>query len=144
MKRMLPVAAAGLVLAASVAFAQPPQGTPAKEKQERRPSNLTVLPADISGERLIATMREFNRALGVACSFCHVPGNFASDDNARKNEARAMIRMTARINAEIMPTTPGVEQVRISCVTCHGGVAEPDVDVPPPVRPWTPVTLPKS
>ena len=49
------------------------------------PKNLKVLPA----EGLQQTMQAFRAGLGVMCSYCHVQGDFASDDNPKKNIARA-------------------------------------------------------
>lgn len=35
--------------------------------------NLTVLPQDITKDDLEKVMKEYNAALGVKCSYCHVP-----------------------------------------------------------------------
>ena len=53
-----------------------------------RPTNLQVLPAQITPDSLINVMGGFTRALGVRCAYCHVAKNgvrptadeFASDD----------------------------------------------------------------
>ena len=44
------------------------------------PRNLKILAAD---DTLIDAMQGFNEALGVQCNYCHMPGDFASDANAR-------------------------------------------------------------
>ena len=70
------------VLTAAVAglFAQAPaQGGAAQAGAGGRggqppaaPTNLQVLPKDISREELIATMRGYTAGLGVQCNYCHV------------------------------------------------------------------------
>src|SRR5688572_4599966 len=53
-------------------------------------------------------MRHFVEALGVNCNYCHVRGNFASDQNAHKLTSRRMIEMTKTINQQFFPDfTPG-------------------------------------
>ena len=54
------------------------------------------------------------------CSYCHVQGDFASDDNPKKNIARAMIRMATEINAKFPDG-----KAHVSCYTCHRGAEEP-------------------
>ncbi len=139
MKSTYTLAAATLVFAASVAFAQPPQeapaAPPAKGEQAPGPAapsgrNLQVLPADIPQRNLINTMQAFTAALGVDCSHCHVPGNFRSDDNPKKNIARGMMRMTWQLNNQILPAIPGLSEPRVSCTTCHRGEAVPATALP--------------
>jgi sugar phosphate isomerase/epimerase len=138
--------AAGLALAGSVALAhpahqQPNVSPPRPEKAVAQPAqpaaerNLQVFPRDITQERLMAAMQDFSRALGVQCSYCHVPGNFASDDNPHKEMARGMMRLTARLNQELLPAIPGLHRPRVSCFTCHGGAASPAVSLPAPGEP---------
>lgn len=119
-------AIASLVLAVS-AFTQP------KSLQEnKKPSNLKVLPKNISEEKLTQVMRGFNAALGVKCGHCHAPKangesgfDFASDANTNKDVARAMIKMTQKINKNYF-NEPHLGVVQsISCETCHNGKAEP-------------------
>jgi hypothetical protein len=148
------LAGAALVAAGSLAFAHPPHhGAPkapvaAQPQPQPQPSgppgpagrNLQVLPADIPQERLIGVMRDWGQALGVQCSYCHVPGNFRSDANPHKNIARGMVKMTARINTELLPPVVGAaEEPRVTCRTCHRG--SPDTELPPPPEP-APATLP--
>src|SRR5262249_35415195 len=93
------------------------------------PTNLQVLPKDISTSDLQETMRGFNFALGVQCNHCHVeapapgaraeapqaeggrggrsrsnapaPLNFAADDKSEKRAARLMIKMVNDLNARL-------------------------------------------
>lgn len=96
------------------------------------PKNLQVLPKDISGKDLIATMRGYTAALGVECSFCHAENpqthrlDFSSDANPHKNTARIMIRMLNEINTKYLATADGDAPVKsASCGTCHRGNALP-------------------
>ena len=139
----LALAAAALAAAGSLAFAHPPGHQPHKAQPAPQPKaeapgppgrNLQVLPADIPQPRLIGIMQNWGKALGVECSYCHVPGNFRSDANPHKNIARGMVRMTSRINAELLPPVVGAaEQPRVTCNTCHRG--SPDTELPPPAEP---------
>ena len=74
-------------------------------------------------------MNHMVQALGVACGTCHVRGNFASDDNAKKITARRMLEMTRAINQQFFPDykpKPGESVLgRVTCYTCHQGAATP-------------------
>lgn len=137
MIRSFVLPAAALILAASVAFAHPPghrPDAPAAKQPATPPGsgrNLQVLPADIPQERLMLIMRHWSQALGVQCSYCHVPGNFRSDDNPHKNIARGMARMTIRINEELLPPMVGpAQEPRVNCYACHRGAAIPTTQLP--------------
>ena len=82
------------------------------------------------------TVREFenemqlmNQALGVACGHCHVPRNFASEDNPRKASARRMLEMTRAINQQFSPDYRPPEDAsrlgKVTCFTCHQGSEKP-------------------
>ena len=89
------------------------------------PKNLKVLkPEDIG-----PVMGAMKGALGQKCGFCHVEGDFASDDKHEKLVARGMIGMVNEINAKFPDG-----KVHVSCYTCHRGKTEPDM-VPPPAAP---------
>jgi hypothetical protein len=85
--------------------------------QHPAPKNLKLLPAD---ENLIPTMRSFTVALGVKCDFCHVQGDFASDDKHPKEIARHMISMAKEINGKFPDG-----KTHVTCYTCHRGSMEP-------------------
>lgn len=74
-------------------------------------------------------MNHMGQALGVTCGTCHVRGNFASDDNAKKITARRMIEMTKALNRQFFPDhqpKPGESVLgRVTCYTCHQGEATP-------------------
>ena len=65
-------------------------------------------------------MQQITIALGVNCGFCHVRGNFASEENPRKATARRMLEMTGTINQQFFPGTHTV-----TCYTCHQGERTP-------------------
>ena len=54
------------------------------------------------------------------CSYCHVQGDFASDDNPKKDMARMMISMVKDINAKFPDG-----KMHVTCFTCHRGAEEP-------------------
>ena len=97
---------ATLFLAPFLAFSQ----------EHPAPKNLKILKPD----HLIETMRAFNSALGVKCQFCHVEGDFASDEKHHKVVARQMLEMTMNINEKFEPT-----EGKVRCFTCHRGANEP-------------------
>src|SRR3954470_19633687 len=82
-----------------------------------------------------AEMQLMTQALGASCGTCHVPRNFASDNNARKLRAREMIAMTKAINQQFFPdhkAAGGESRLgRVTCFTCHQGELHPKA--PPPL-----------
>jgi len=92
---------------------------PPKKQPPPDPTNLKVLKVT-TGAEVSQIMRTFTAGLGVQCIYCHVQGNFASDDNPKKATARQMITMMQKINAGF-----GDNKMHVSCYTCHRGEAEP-------------------
>jgi len=90
--------------------ALPPQGG------RGEPKNLKIL----KPEQVMPMMRSFTTGLGVKCDFCHVSGDFSSDDKRMKLTARRMIEMVGQIN-----TNNFNGRERVSCYTCHHGENEP-------------------
>jgi hypothetical protein len=91
------------------------------------PKNLKVL--KVEGRELGALMRSYTVALGgVRCDFCHVQGDFASDENPKKEIARHMISMVQDISAKYADT-----KEHVTCYTCHAGSATPK-SAPPPAQ----------
>jgi hypothetical protein len=105
--------------------ATPPAGEAAARPQGQRPGprNLKIL----KPEEVRAAMQSYTVALGKQCTFCHVQGNMASDDNPHKEIARTMITMTRDLNAKL---ANGDEKTRVSCYTCHRGDEHPAVAPP--------------
>jgi len=99
-------------------FAQPPQGGGQKGGGPPAPKNLKILkPEEVRG-----AMRSFTQALGVMCTHCHVQGDFASDENPKKNTARMMIAMAHEINAKF---PDAASKTYVTCYTCHNGKVTP-------------------
>ena len=104
--------------------AQPPQGGQGgQKKMQEPPKNLKIL----KPEEIRATMRSFTLALGVQCIFCHVQGDFASDENPKKNTARMMLNLAHDVNAKF---PDGAEKMHVTCYTCHRGKTEPETAPP--------------
>lgn len=113
-------------------------GGQTKREENPQPSNLKVLPKDISEEELIKTMRNFSASLGVKCGACHVGTptadgkmdfDFASDAKPAKSTAREMMRMVKAINTKYIDKMEDDKLEHITCVTCHRGNLKPMVNV---------------
>ncbi|MGH9253095.1 MAG: photosynthetic reaction center cytochrome c subunit family protein [Vicinamibacterales bacterium] len=101
-------------------------------------TNLQVWPKDTPRAQVLQTMNAFNESLGVECSYCHVAGDFASDEKREKRVARQMILLRDSINVMLPavvgkpagagPTAgeglPGAP-VRVLCRSCHRGLPIP-------------------
>lgn len=72
--------------------------------------------------RVMAAMTEWV-APEQGCNYCHVAGNFASEDIYTKKVSRVMLAMTQRANqdwqAHVAPTG-------VTCYTCHRGQPVPE------------------
>ncbi len=119
---------------AAVSAQQPttPAQQPAQHREMPRPTNLQVLPKDVSSQDLIKLMRAYQSQLGVECAFCHARDaqtqriNFASDTNPEKAIARTMISMTGEINQKWLKQLKDPDGlVIVSCGTCHRGQSMP-------------------
>ncbi len=142
MKRSVLFAAIATFLMCSslplIAQDAPPQQHAAMPK----PTNLQVLPKDISTQDLIKQMRGYSQGLGVHCDFCHEVNeqthqpNFAADSKPDKTIARTMIAMTEEINSKFLTqvndpdATPADKTV--TCGTCHRGNTMPAQFTPKP------------
>src|SRR5437762_5764191 len=80
--------------------------------------NIKVL-TGMSDTDIRQAMTDWTEALGVACSYCHVTGDFASDMNPKKETARKMARMVNTINKDFLDG-------KAKCVLCHRGAAVPN------------------
>ncbi len=113
------------------------------------PTNLQVLPKDLTGAQVRDTMRGWAGDLGTECDTCHAayadgrkaPNgqpmlDFASDAKPEKKMARIMYTMmeldkkdyVARVAA--MDTMPE-PAAPLTCGTCHRGSIDPEAYVPP-------------
>lgn len=107
-----------------------PQPEPAKPKSpfvdasDTRPAeeaykNIQVFKG-MPANRIEGVMRSFRAALGVQCTFCHVRGQFDSDEVEHKQVARAMKKMTDEI-----AQTHFKGEYKVTCYSCHRGQEEP-------------------
>jgi len=115
-----------LLIVAIGLCAQPPQDAP-KKGGGRAPQNLKVLKAGVDLRQVMGT---YASGLGVRCDHCHVMGNFASDENPKKETARRMIVMVQEINAKFPDG-----QEHVTCYTCHRGAVTPLTAAPPATPP---------
>jgi hypothetical protein len=103
------------------------------------PTNLKVLPKDISGDDIDKLMHGYEKQLGVPCGYCHEENaetkqiNYASDDNPVKQTARFMIAMTGDINNKYLGQLGDRRYASpITCGNCHRGqVTPPDFEPKP-------------
>ena len=125
------VLATGLVLVCA-AYGQNTDNKTAEQVYK----NVTALkgtPAD----QLQPTMQFIAVSLGVECNFCHVQGDFASDEKGAKKTARSMVEMTLAINKNSFRG-----QTQVTCYSCHRGAAQP-VGIPPVQESDTPPARPE-
>src|SRR5262245_20172802 len=101
-----------------VAFAQGPPP----------PANLQVLPRSTSRREVTNVMKTYTQGLGVRCQYCHEykgdnpddlsTFDFASDAKSEKKTSRAMMRMAAVINKDLLKgvgEAPAAEQTKVTC-----------------------------
>lgn len=132
---------------AVAAFAQSPtEQAPAANAphhhEEPAPTNLKVLPKDMTGEQVHQLMHKWEAELGTECSTCHsadpvkkTPSgrpmmNFADDSKPEKNTARLMYKMVEDINKNYVSMVENAG-VPVSCGTCHRGHLDPPIFTPP-------------
>ena len=103
-------------------LAAPQEGPgPGGRKEPPAPKNLKLLqPSEVR-----SNMHAFTTGLGVRCDYCHVRGNFASDDNPHKEIARKMIVLVREVNAKFPDG-----KTHVTCYTCHRGAEEPKTEAP--------------
>ena len=132
-------------LSAHLTFAQEPPN-PAQNARPRgprpNPTNIKVLPKNITGDEVIKLMRQYEGDLGVECEYCHARNpetkrnDFPSDANPVKEKARIMIMMTDDLNGKYLAQLSDRKSTDpITCGTCHRGMARPEVFVPKPREP---------
>lgn len=122
-----------------------PQGMAPDGRQMRSyppPTNLQVLPKNLTGREVREIMETWAGSLGVKCDFCHVPdpGNvgpngrphlkFPDDSKPNKQIARLMYTMTQQINKETISKAMDLDTdgmgSPVTCGTCHRGHQMPE------------------
>ena len=147
----LPAAATALLTAvvfAAATVAQAPQaappapGSPPPPRVYPAPTNLKVLPKDLTGQQVHEIMEKWEGSLGAHCNTCHTPDptnigpngrprlNFADDSKPEKATARLMFTMTEEININYVSKVPNSE-APVTCGTCHRGHLGPEPFVIP-------------
>jgi Photosynthetic reaction centre cytochrome C subunit len=98
----------------------------------QKPTNLKVLPKDISGDEIDRLMHRFQQDLGVSCSYCHEVNtqtqqlDYASDEKPAKEIARLMIKMNDDINSKYLAQVGDRRYAEpITCGNCHLGQVHP-------------------
>jgi hypothetical protein len=148
----LPAAAVALLTAAlfaATSIAQSPQaappagGPPPEQHNHPAPTNLKVLPKNLTGQQVHDIMEGWEGELGVHCSTCHTADpknlgpngrprlNFADDSKEEKTTARLMLQMTEDINKNYVAKVPNSD-MPVTCGTCHRGHLGPEPFVAPP------------
>jgi hypothetical protein len=119
------------------------------------PTNLRVLPRDMTGQQVHDLMEQWRTDLGVRCSACHgedldnvVPAGprrsrFADDSQPMKVIARLMYTMTEDINRNFIAKVEG-SGLPVTCGTCHRGRVSPEPAISPAAAqpPGSPLRLP--
>lgn len=88
--------------------------------------------AQMPAGRLLAVMEfGYARSLGVDCTHCHTPENWASDEKRAKKIARQMRAMSNAINGDLLGSIKefegrtGRDRPVVNCTTCHRGAVIP-------------------
>jgi len=94
--------------------------------------NLKVLGGFPAANLVRAMDQGWGKALGVSCTHCHVPGDWANDSKAPKSIARDMVRMGNVISTQLR-SMEGLRDRRpiVNCTTCHRGQLKPALNFPP-------------
>jgi len=152
----VPSASVGLLFAAIFAassVAQAPQGPPPgpggwQNRNFPAPTNLQVLPKNLTGKQVREIMQGWAGALGEHCDYCHAANpnklgpngrpelDFASDAKDEKKMARIMYTMTETIKKDYVAKVVAMDKMDepaspVTCGTCHRGHEDPLPFVPP-------------
>lgn len=94
--------------------------------------NITQYKGVTAGRLLRIMDYGFSRGLGVACTHCHVAGEWDRDDKATKQIARDMAGMVAAINGDLLRNIPNLRSTNpaVNCTTCHRGQVRPALQLP--------------
>jgi len=107
------------------------------------PTNLKVLPSNLTGQQVRDIMELWEGSLGAHCNTCHTADpkniapngrprlNFADDSKPEKATARAMYTMVQDINRNYVAKIDS-SGAPVTCGTCHRGHLGPEPFVIPP------------
>jgi hypothetical protein len=135
------LAGRSLVFAAQEPIPPPPQsqpGAPPPPPHEMpAPTNLKVLPKNLTGPQVHEIMEKWEGELGTSCKTCHAADpknlgpngkprlNFADDSKEDKQTARKMFKMVEEINANYISKIDS-SGAPVTCGTCHRGHLGPE------------------
>ncbi len=135
---LFPAAAALAAVFAVAAIAQQPaapattQTSAPAHHDHPAPTNLQVLPKNLTGEQVHDIMHKWEAELGTNCAACHAADpknigpngkprlNFADDSKPEKATARKMFLMTEEINTQYISKIENSGDP-VTCGTCHQG-----------------------
>jgi hypothetical protein len=132
----------GPVNAAQQPAAQAP-ATPPAHHEHPAPTNLQVLPKNLTGEQVHDIMHQWEAELGANCATCHTADpnnigpngrprlNYADDSKKEKATARMMFKMTDAINTQFVSKVENSGDP-VTCGTCHRGHLGPQPFKPAP------------
>jgi photosynthetic reaction center cytochrome c subunit len=143
------LAGRSLVFAAQNPIPPPPQTQPGTSPQPPHempaPTNLKVLPKDLTGAQVHEIMEKWEGELGTGCKSCHAVDpknigpngkprlNFADDSKEEKQTARKMYKMVEEINVSYISKIDSSGDP-VTCGTCHRGHLGPEPFVAPPEK----------
>jgi hypothetical protein len=157
-----PAAAAlfAAIVFASASYAQappaaggpPPGGEAHAPRNYPPPTNLKVLPQDLTGAQVREIMMGWAGDLGVRCDTCHAadPKNmgpngrprldYASDAKDEKEMARIMYTMLETDKKDYVAKVAALDKMAepaapLTCGTCHRGHLDPETFTPAPEHP---------
>jgi hypothetical protein len=142
------LAGRSLVFAAQESAPPPPQtqpGGPPPPHEMPAPTNLKVLPRNLTGPQVHEIMEKWEGELGTSCKTCHAADpknlgpngkprlNFADDSKEDKQTARKMFKMVEDINSNYISKIDS-SGAPVTCGTCHRGHLGPEPFVPAPEK----------
>jgi hypothetical protein len=164
-KKSFPIPASALTLLAAALFtvsaaaqapsaagAPPQQGEAHGPRNFPPPSNLQVLPKDLTGAQVRQIMMGWAGDLGVHCDTCHATDannvgpngrprmDFASDAKDEKRMARIMYTMLETDKKDYVAKVAAMDKMAepaapLTCGTCHRGHLDPEKFTPEPEHP---------
>ena len=115
-------------------------GAPPEKHVHPNPTNLQILPKNLTGEQVHEIMEKWEGELGTGCKTCHTASkelgpngrpqiNFADDSKDEKKTARKMYKMVEDINSNYISQIDS-SGAPVTCGTCHRGHLSPEPFVP--------------
>jgi photosynthetic reaction center cytochrome c subunit len=103
----------------------------AQEKEGKKGPNPFAGPFKnlkmLKPEQVQPVMMAARTGFGQACNYCHIQGDWASDDNPKKAIGLMMMSMVTDINSKFPDG-----KMHVTCYTCHRGEVTPPTAAPAP------------